>query len=233
MCRDHHHLLITIPRLRNFTDLPHKTNNEKCPWKNLKIEETSINDHLSHGDKVGACEETCELCDEFDEVTCLCVFAPCSFKETSKLMASDGAKRFGHSVSVSGTTAIVGAWADQTQKGSAYVFEKDGSTGNWIEVAKLTASDRNRYDRFGRSVSISGNLVIVGAYVDDNEATNSGSAYVFEKDESTGLWFETAKLIASDREAGDQFGLGVSISGEIAVVGAFAEDENGHDSGSA
>ena len=82
-------------------------------------------------------------------------------------------------------------------------------------------------------ISISGNLVIVGAYVDDNEATNSGSVYVFEKDESTGLWFETAKLIASDREAGDQFGLGVSISGEIAVVGAFAEDENGHDSGSA
>ena len=60
------------------------------------------------------------------------------------------------------------------------MFEKDDSTGVWYETVKLIASDGARYDRFGTSVSVSGNVALVGGYLDDDKGGNSGSAYVFE-----------------------------------------------------
>ena len=159
------------------------------------------------------------------------------WNQTAKLTASDGAAydEFGHSVSVSGHIVVVGAYYDDKNNGigSAYVYEKDASTGYWSETAKLTASDGAPDDLFGVSVSISDNIVIVGAYYDDDNDRNSGSAYLFERDDSTGQWGEVAKLTASDGEADDYFGRSVSISGKAAVVGAYLEDSNGSSSGSA
>jgi len=138
--------------------------------------------------------------------------------EIIKLVASDGAVGdfFGISVSISGDTAIVGAFADDNAAGSAYVFEKVG--GTWTQVAKLTASDAAVNDIFGISVSISGDTAIVGAQGDDP----GGSAYVFVK--PGGGWAnanEDAKLTASDAAAGALFGISVSISGDTAIVGAL------------
>lgn len=159
------------------------------------------------------------------------------WNQTAKLTASDGAAydEFGHSVSVSGHIVVVGAYYDDKNNGigSAYVYEKDASTGYWSETAKLTASDGAPDDLFGVSVSISDNIVIVGAYYDDDKGSRSGSAYLFERDNSTGHWDEVAKLTASDGEADDYFGYSVSISGKAAVVGAYLEDSNGSSSGSA
>ena len=86
--------------------------------------------------------------------------------------------------------------------GSAYVFEKDVFSGNWTEVDKLTALDGAAKDNFGSSVSVSGNTAIVGAWSDDDNGDNSGSAYLFERDESSGNWTQVDKLTASDGAAG-------------------------------
>jgi nucleoside-specific outer membrane channel protein Tsx len=150
-----------------------------------------------------------------------------------KLTASDGAAGdlFGRRLAISGGLVVVGAPFDDDSgdaSGSAYVFERSG--GGWIEVAKLTASDGAAGDRFGTWVAISGGLVLAGAPLDDDDGEDSGSAYVF--DGSAG-WSEVAKLTASDGATGDQFGVSVAISGDLAVVGALFDDDKGDDSGSA
>ena len=114
------------------------------------------------------------------------------------------------------------------------MFEKNDSTGLWFETAKLIASDGTAGDQFGFSVSVWGDLAIVGAHHDDDDGDRSGSAYVFQKDDSTGVWHEIDKLTASDGETGDIFGTSVSVSGTTILVGALNDDtENGVDSGSA
>jgi hypothetical protein len=97
--------------------------------------------------------------------------------------------------------------------------------------SKLRASDGAANDDFGRSVAIDGNIALVGAYGDDVNGTDSGSAYIFRYNGSN--WVEEAKLLPSDGAAGDYFGLSVSIDGNIAVVGANRDDDNGSSSGSA
>jgi hypothetical protein len=49
----------------------------------------------------------------------------------------------------------------------------------WTQQAKLLASDGALADKFGYSVAISGNTIVVGAYNDDAPLSNGGSAYVF------------------------------------------------------
>ncbi|MCK9516973.1 MAG: FG-GAP repeat protein [Ottowia sp.] len=163
-----------------------------------------------------------------------------TWTEQAKLLASDGAASdyFGISLAISGdgNTAIVGAYGDDdlgSNSGSAYVFTRTGST--WTQQAKLTASDGDASDTFGSSVTISadGNTAIVGAYQDDDLGSASGSAYVFTRTGST--WTQQAKLTASDGAASDVFGYSVAISsdGNIAIVGAYGDDDLGTDSGSA
>ncbi len=158
-----------------------------------------------------------------------------SWSEEAKLTASDGAPvdQFGFSVSVSGDTAIVGAWYDEVggndDQGSAYVFARNGSS--WSQEAKLTASDAAVDDEFGRSVSVSGETAVVGAWHDEDNGYRSGSAYVFVRSGSS--WSEEAKLTASDGAQGDFFGVSVSVSGDTTVVGAYGDDDRGSISGSA
>ena len=114
--------------------------------------------------------------------------------------------------------------------GSAYIFERNVS-GVWNEVQKIVASDRYRNDLFGFSVSILGNLVIVGAPQETHDATGgnnmpfSGSSYIFERN-SSGIWNEVQKIVASDRASYDNFGQSVAISGNYAFVAADQEDED-------
>ena len=115
---------------------------------------------------------------------------------------------------------MVGAPSSGTaglRQGSAYVFVRSG--GVWSQQQKLLASDAASVDRFGSSVAISGETVVVGAPVDDGAAGfDQGSAYVFVR--SGEVWSQQQKLEASDAAADDQFGISVAISGETVVVGA-------------
>ena len=154
-----------------------------------------------------------------------------TWSQQAKLTASDGAAYdyFGYSVSISGDYAIVGAYADSNSSGSVYIFYRSGTT--WTQQDKLTASDGASYDCFGRSVSISGDYAIVGAHRDDDNGSDSGSAYIFYRSGTT--WIQQDKLAASDGAESDYFGISVSISGDYAIVGAHRDDDNGSDSGSA
>ena len=157
-----------------------------------------------------------------------------AWTETAKLTASDGAPgdAFGFAVDVDGDVALVGAWLDDdngNDSGSAYAFER--IEGVWNETAKLSAPDFGPFDFFGDSVSVSGATAVVSAIRDDDAGNNAGAAYVFEKID--GAWTQTAKLTGADTEAYDNFGDWVSLSGSTLLIGAWQDDDNGTDSGSA
>ncbi len=157
-----------------------------------------------------------------------------SWVEEAKLLASDGdaSDIFGHSVLISEDVAVVGAPENDdngSRSGSAYVFRLVG--GSWVEEAKLLAGDSEAGDEFGRSVSMTGDVVIVGSPFDDDTGTNSGSAYVFRH--VAGSWVEEQKLTANDGSAGDSFGNSASISGDVVIVGSQSDDDKGTTSGSA
>lgn len=153
--------------------------------------------------------------------------------QIAELAADDGAAAdfFGFSVSLSGNTAVIGALLDDdagSDSGSAYVFRE--VVGVWQQIAKLAAVAGEANDMFGASISLSGDTAVVGANLNDDAGTDSGSAYVFR--EVTGVWQQTAMLIAGDATAFDEFGASVSIDGDTTVVGAFSDDA-GNGSGSA
>ena len=110
-----------------------------------------------------------------------------SWVEEQKLNASDGAEfdEFGYSVAISGSTIVVSAPGDDAvdgspAQGSAYVFSRQG--GDWIETQKLTASDGEAGEFFGKSVAVNGSTVVVSA-LNDTIGSNfaQGSAYVFNR----------------------------------------------------
>ena len=147
-----------------------------------------------------------------------------AWSQQQKLTASDGAADnfFGGSVAISGETLVIGASGTDAGKngnqGSAYVFVRTGAT--WSEQQKLTASDGAADDRFGGSVAISGETLVIAAQSDDTGANlNQGSAYVFVRTASS--WTQQQKLTAADGAAGDNLGSSVSISGETIVAGAY------------
>lgn len=138
-----------------------------------------------------------------------------------KLTADDGwiLDSFGAAVALSGDRLVVGAPGTDDfgiSSGSAYVFEHDGA--NWIQTARLLAADGIQGDDFGRSISLSGDRLVVGTPWDDDNGTSSGSVYVFEYD---GIdWVQAAKLLAADGIQGNEFGSAVSLDGDRLVVNA-------------
>ncbi len=160
---------------------------------------------------------------------------------------------FGRHVALSGDTVVVCALFEDsnatgvngnqtnnstTDSGAAYVFVRGGT--NWSQQAYLKASNTGGPspgdsfgDKFGGSVGISGDTIVVGAYEEDsnadgvngNQSNNSdhqaGAAYVFVRNGTN--WSQEAYLKASNSGAGDEFGYRVAISGDTIVVGADGE----------
>ncbi|HWN95924.1 MAG TPA: FG-GAP repeat protein, partial [Methylomirabilota bacterium] len=104
------------------------------------------------------------------------------------------------------------------------------------QQAYIKAANTGAEDRFGRSVAISGDTMVVGAFREDssavgvngdgndNSSTNFGAAYVFVR---TGTnWIQQAYLKASNAGSNDLFGWSVAISGDTVVVGADFESSN-------
>ena len=184
--------------------------------------------------------------------------------ETAKLTASDGAAddEFGHSVAVDGDTVVVGAHQANLEdtgnnplnnSGAAYVFIKPASrwaTGD--ETAKLTESVSGRalHDRFGQSVAVQGDTVVVGAHLDDHKGSDAGAVFVFTEpgtnEEGWKGWDGledgdkdalTVQLTAFDGASRDHFGYSVALDGKTLVVGARQgdsdSDSDSDDSGSA
>ena len=141
--------------------------------------------------------------------------------------------RFGWSVAVDSDVAVVGAPGDELEHGlpgSAYVFTKE--SGVWSQVADLTASDGSNGDRFGVSVALNGDTIVISAKRHGVDDVQHGAVYVFTKPASG--WahvIETAKLTASDGADEDRFGAKVALAGNTIVVGAPHDDDEGDGEG--
>ena len=148
--------------------------------------------------------------------------------EPTLLTGSDAgfSNQFGHTVAIHGTTAIVGTAQSNhftaVPGNAAYVFEKIGN--EWIEVTKLTGQDTRS---FGRSVSIFGDVIAVGAPFDED----TGVVYIYERLNSS--WANTAILKPEQGNNSDFFGIDVALSNQRIVVGAMGDDERGDDAGAA
>jgi len=151
------------------------------------------------------------------------------WEETDKLLANDGEAddHFGASAAMNGTIAVFGAPGDHDNglvSGSAYIFD----VTNGQQLFKLFPDDGSKYDQFGYSVSVSGNMAVIGAPYKDTDFFQAGAAYVF--DLTTGR--QLLKLAALDGGASDNFGNAVAVDGNLAVIGAFHDHDNGFRSGS-
>ena len=156
--------------------------------------------------------------------------------QDAKLFAADGGEfdRFGRSLALSGSTALVGAFGDAEpngrRAGSAYVLER--TDGSWRQRAKLAAGDGDAGDEFGGAVALSGSTALVGAAGPYDGREGPGAAYVFER--AGEGWRQRAKLVAADGDGSDGLGDDVALSGSTALVGASTdEDPNGRQAGSA
>ena len=154
---------------------------------------------------------------------------------------------FGSSVAISGDTVVVGARFEDSgaqgidgnqtddsapDSGAAYVFTRTGSV--WSQQAYVKASNTRAGDRFGFSVDLSGNTLLVGAPSEDGAAVgiggdqantstpDSGAAYVFTRNGS--VWIQEAYVKSTNTGSGDGFGNGVAIAGDTFLVGAPFED---------
>jgi hypothetical protein len=164
---------------------------------------------------------------------------PDAWGQVAILTASDAqdGDNFGFTVAISGDYAVVGAHKEDgvagTDRGAAYVFDRNsGVPDAWGEVAILTASDAEDGDEFGCSVSIGGDFVVVGADHKDGAGTDSGAAYIFDRNkDGPDAWGEALKLTALDAGANDQFGWSVAISSDSVVIGAPYEGDDGVDLG--
>ena len=132
-------------------------------------------------------------------------------------------------VDVDGNFIVVGAPRTNHKSidtGAAYVFENT-ETG-WIEVGRLRAPNPARVDRFGTTVAIDDDVIVVGSRRDDDACPldpdcDSGAVFVFHKIASD--WVGLDKLTASDAAAGDEFSDAVSIGGGVIVVGSSLRDD--------
>jgi hypothetical protein len=142
------------------------------------------------------------------------------WERQAKLLPNDGnpgGASFGSPVAVDGNTVVVGRFADNENgpgSGSAYVFVR--SAGVWTQQGKLLADDGATGDRFGSSVAVDGDTVLVGAPRDDDGGRASGSAYVFVR--SGTEWTQSAKLHADDASPGDFFGRSLALDDQTAVI---------------
>ncbi|WP_154223110.1 FG-GAP repeat protein [Marinicella rhabdoformis] len=153
------------------------------------------------------------------------------WEEKQKFSSSDGVlgDRFGISMELDGDRAIFGAIYDdenENDSGSAYIFEFNGN--QWTEVQRLNANDASDNDRFGYSVSLSGNNALVSAILDDDNGSASGSAYVFKFNGKA--WVQDQKLTPTDGSTNDRFGISSTINGNNILVGSSFSDTSGLDS---
>ncbi|TGL80284.1 putative Ig domain-containing protein [Leptospira yasudae] len=172
-----------------------------------------------------------------------------------KATNGDIADYFGNTLAIDGDTLVVAAYLESSSEttitngstasadngadssGAVYVYRRNGAS--WTQEAYIKAPNAEAYDYFGYSLAISGDTLVVGAYLEssnettitngttasaDNSAGASGAVYVFRRSGTT--WAQEAYLKASNAEAGDLYGYSVAIDGDTIAVGANGESSN-------
>ena len=141
---------------------------------------------------------------------------------------------YGNAVAMDGDIVAVTAYCDNggngAYAGSLYVYAWNSGTEVYDLRGNFTASDISSREFFGKSVAISGNNIVVGAYGDSDNGAASGSIYAYAWN---GASYDEYKILAEDGNALDFFGRSVDIDGDYIVVGAPGNDDSGYSSGSA
>ena len=134
-------------------------------------------------------------------------------------------EQFGAAVALSGATAAVGAYGndgEDSDAGAVYLFSRDAESGAWSFAQQVTADDAAAGDRFGFSVSVSGDILVVGL-LNEIVPDSPGAAYVFERTDD-GPWEQVQKLSPDAVEPNERFGFDVAVDGETIFVGAPLSD---------
>ena len=159
-----------------------------------------------------------------------------NWKEQIRLVAPDPVDddRFGESVAIYRSTAVVGASKDDDNgknSGSVFIYMLDGVT--WKPQAKIVPEDLVGSDAFGEAVSLDENTLAVGAPAHTHSGVRfAGAVYIFMREGDR--WEQQAKLTADDPGKSSQFGSIISLSFNTVVVGAPLHDtERGKDAGAA
>ncbi len=140
-----------------------------------------------------------------------------TFRAHLKSAAPQDFGLFGISVSIEGETIAVGA-PYEVDQGRTYIFERSGP--NWIGKAILTPENNDADQKFGYSVSLSDDNLLIGVL---GHAGDAGRADLFRRD-PTNSWNHLTEIHPSNPQAGDFFGDAVAIDGFRAIVGAPRED---------
>jgi hypothetical protein len=152
--------------------------------------------------------------------------------QVKKLTANDGASldNFGVSVGINASSIIVGANLNDdngANSGSAYIFERNiGGTNNWSQAIKLLPQDGTSSDQFGIAVAVNGNFAVIGARFDNIKGSNSGAAYVWQR-QPNGFWEYVSKIFDNTGTKNDQFGTVLDIYKRTIIVGALRDDVAG------
>ncbi len=149
---------------------------------------------------------------------------PAGAQEIAGKKTAQAAAFFGIALALEGDEAFIGEPLTMLATGVVYVYAPDEATGVWAERQRLMAGDAVPGDGFGWAAAVEDDVLVAGAPSRDNDI---GAAYVFRKDVASGAWAQEAKLTASDRAPRDRFGQAVALSGDVAVVGAPGDAEQG------
>ncbi len=165
-----------------------------------------------------------------------------SWTQTKKLMAGEGKvdDGFGSAVGISGDRVIVGTPGDDdngSDAGAAFIFYRNqGGSNSWGQESKIsiaTPFNLEGNENFGLAVAIDGDNAVVGAPGTDNNAIDSGLAYLFNRNQDgDNTWGKVTNLAASDGSAYKEFAITVSISGSFVAIGSPNDDNpNGSSAG--
>lgn len=152
-----------------------------------------------------------------------------TWSQQQQLTAPDAADGdgFGSAVALNRETIVVGAPGDDSpanaDQGSAYVFVRTVAT--WSHQQKLIAVDGAASDGFGYSVGLSGEIITIGARLDDEAFADQGSAYVFER--AGTIWSQDQKLVLPDGSDTDRFGTSVATQDGTILVGCPLDELGG------
>lgn len=138
-----------------------------------------------------------------------------------KLTASDAAEEalFGTSVALSGDRLLVGSnYDDGAGLASGAVYYFSGQNNQWTEQQKFVAADTNSIDEFGFSLSVDGNLAVIGAPGYNYNGSQTGAAYIFEY--SGGSYVQRHRLLGQASAVNSRFGTSVWIDTDQVIVGA-------------
>ncbi|MEZ4702489.1 MAG: hypothetical protein R2834_19305 [Rhodothermales bacterium] len=128
---------------------------------------------------------------------------------------------FGHGLSLSGNRALITASGNLTSRNAsnaAYVFERDSTSGEWVEAAKIVDERKEEEGSFAASVSLDGDRALITTSGDPIRHRYAGAAYIYERHPVSGRWIRSARLSGSGGLAQGVFGGNAALDGDVAVI---------------